>query len=140
MDFVKLRGASFGCRLAAFLVDLIVVVAIAMVILIPLEQVLGMRPIVGLSAFVLLWAYFAFSESSKFQGTLGKRLLGLKVVDLAGNRISLAQATGRHFSRKISYCVLLGLGTLGVLWSAKKQALHDWSSQTLVVGKVEGDR
>jgi len=129
----ELKGVSFAYRLVAFFIDLAVIVAISMVLLVPLHKIAGMRLFAGLVALGVLWAYFACSESSTLQATPGKRLLGLKVVDLSGNRLSLAQATGRHFSRKIAYCACFGLGTLAVLRSARKQALHDWASLSLVV-------
>ncbi len=50
-------------------------------------------------AFLLLTLpvtlYFAISESSPHQATWGKRRLGLKVVDIRGNRIGFWRAFGR---------------------------------------------
>ena len=48
---------------------------------------------------VIDWIYCAYLESSERQATLGKMVVGLKVTDLNGNRISFAQATGRHFAK-----------------------------------------
>src|SRR5687767_7260913 len=42
------------------------------------------------------WAYHAILESSSWQATLGKRALGMQVTNLAGNRISIGRAAGRH--------------------------------------------
>jgi uncharacterized RDD family membrane protein YckC len=50
-------------------------------------------------AIILAWLYFAFQESSAAQATLGKKVLGIKVVSLEGQRISFAQASGRHFGK-----------------------------------------
>lgn len=52
------------------------------------------NPLVGqLIGFVMLTApvvlYFAFCEASVWQGTIGKRLLRLRVTDLAGRRATL---------------------------------------------------
>ena len=37
------------------------------------------------------WLYYAFMESSSYQGTIGKKILGIKVIDMNGNRISFVK-------------------------------------------------
>lgn len=81
---------------------------------------------------VLSWLYFATMESSPWQATLGKRALGMAVTDLAGNRISFGRATGRLFASFISGIPLM-LGYLIQPFTAKRQALHDMISGTLVI-------
>jgi uncharacterized RDD family membrane protein YckC len=58
--------------------------------------------------------------------------LGLKVIDLYGNRISFARATGRHFAKYISG-VILGIGYIMAGFTERKQALHDMIAGTLVI-------
>src|SRR5258708_12943387 len=65
--------------------------------------VLAFAPIVWLIAFAVSWAYEAFLTSSEWQGTVGKRVLNLKVTDLNGNRISFGRATGRFFAKLPSF-------------------------------------
>lgn len=77
------------------------------------------------------WLYEAFMESSKFQATLGKMIFGMKVTDLAGNRMSFERATGRHFAKYLSGMILL-FGYIMAGFSARKQALHDMIAGTLV--------
>lgn len=77
-------------------------------------------------------SYFALMESSSLQATLGKKLVGLKVTDLAGNRISLGRAVGR-FLGKILSMMTLYIGFMMAGWTRKKQALHDMVAGTLVV-------
>lgn len=78
------------------------------------------------------WLYEAYMESSEKQATLGKMLLGLMVTDEAGQRISFARASGRHFAKIISGMTLL-IGYIMAGFTAKKQALHDMIAGTLVV-------
>lgn len=93
-------------------------------------------PMVGLWYFSGLisfaWLYFALQESSKWQATVGKRALGIKVVGLDGKRISFGRATVRHFSKMLSRMILM-IGFLMVIWTKKKQGLHDMIASTLVV-------
>ena len=58
-------------------------------------------------------------------------ILGMKVTDLYGNRISFARATGRHFAKFISG-LMLGFGFLMVAFTERKQGLHDIVAGTLV--------
>jgi predicted Zn finger-like uncharacterized protein len=94
----------------------------------------GGGPIGNLFGFILGWLYYAFMESSSTQGTLGKMVLGIKVTDLYGNRISFGRATGRHFGKIIS-TILLFIGYLMVAFTSKKQGLHDMMAGCLVVNR-----
>lgn len=77
------------------------------------------------------WLYEAGMESSTRQATLGKMVVGVKVTDLEGNRISFARATGRHFARILSGAILF-IGYIMAGFTERKQALHDMVAGTLV--------
>lgn len=83
-------------------------------------------------AILVGWLYFAFMESSHFQATIGKLLLGMRVTDLEGKRIDFYRATLRFFARYISAFILM-IGYLMVLFTSRKQALHDIISGSLVI-------
>lgn len=83
---------------------------------------------------VAMWLYFALLESGKKQSTWGKRLLGIKVVDVNGGRISFARATGRFFAKTISY-VIFYIGFIMAAFTSRKRALHDMIVETYVVKK-----
>jgi len=95
----------------------------------------GLRLFGGGVTFILLlfgsWLYEAFMESSSYQATLGKMILGMKVTDLNGNRISFERATGRHFAKWLS-AMILGIGYIMVGFTDRKQGLHDMLAGTLV--------
>ena len=85
-----------------------------------------------LAQTVLGWLYFALCESSAWQATPGKRVLGLRVTDLEGRRLGFARATGRYFGKLLS-AFFLCIGFLMVAWTQRKQGLHDLLAQTLVL-------
>lgn len=98
----------------------------------------AMMVLAGLAFLIVIGApvgfriYCAAMESSARQATLGKALLGLRVIDLDGHRITFSQATLRHFGKilsMLSFC----LGYYMAGWSHKKQALHDIPAKCLVV-------
>src|SRR5262245_10559769 len=123
---VTVGYAGFWERVVAFLIDAVIVSAAS-----------GTAVIVtfghGLAlGFLAPWLYEAFMMSSEWQATVGKRVMSIVVTDLAGQRISFARATGRHFAKYLS-AFLLGLGFLMMPFTSKKQALHDIIAETLVL-------
>ena len=85
-------------------------------------------------SLVIWWLYYALMESSPQQATLGKMALGIVVTDLDGRRISFGKASIRHWSKILSYLILL-IGYIMAGFTARKQALHDLIAGTLVINK-----
>lgn len=124
------RPATFWQRTKAIWLD-------GMVLVIPylFVRTLGLRSesspgFQGVWA-VMVWSYFALFESSAWQATPGKRLIGLRVVDLQGHRITFLRASGRCLARGLS--AILGIGYLMALFTRRKQTLHDILASCLVV-------
>lgn len=83
----------------------------------------------------LVWIiYCGFMEASEKQATFGKIVLGIKVVDEHGNRMSLEQSFGRNFSKILSYGVL-ALGFIWIFFDRQKQGWHDKISKTFVINE-----
>lgn len=76
--------------------------------------------------------YFALMESSTYQATLGKIVLGIKVTDVHGNRLNFSRALLRNLSKIISGIILF-IGYLMILFDSKKQGLHDKIADAYVV-------
>ena len=83
-------------------------------------------------AFVGQWLYEALLTSSSWQGTIGKRVLRLKVVDEAGNRISFGRATGRFFAKILS-SMFFCIGFIMIGFTERKTGLHDLLAGTRVL-------
>lgn len=79
------------------------------------------------------WLYYAIFESSKLQGTLGKKALGIIVVDQHYHRVSFGRASGRFWCKILSSVFFVGYIIAG--FTEKKQALHDILAKTYVVDK-----
>ncbi|HVO57814.1 MAG TPA: RDD family protein [Dongiaceae bacterium] len=149
--------AGFWLRFVAHLVDGVVVGIFIGVIIIPIflltgvaASFRGLRPdgapdpavvaalvssiaLIAGASFLLGWLYNAYFESSDWQGTVGKKILNIKVTDLNGNRISFGRATGRFFSKFISGLIPLGIGYIMAGFTERKQALHDMIASCLVL-------
>jgi len=73
---------------------------------------------------VLHWLYYAVLESSRFKGTVGKQVLGLRVTNLTGGRISFLQASLRYFAKFLSIGIFM-LGFAVAFTNHRHQTLHD---------------
>lgn len=78
----------------------------------------------SLLTLLLTLFYFVGYETSDKQGTWGKQIVGIKVTDLHGRRISTGQAVGRFFAKIITN-LTCGIGYLLPLFTDRKQTLHD---------------
>lgn len=86
---------------------------------------------ISLISFVVgAYLYYWLMPASKYQGTLGKKWLGLKIVNEYGEKISKRQSLARLLLFFVSYYfwVLFIIAAFG-----KKQALHDMICKTYVV-------
>ena len=83
------------------------------------------------SLYLCAWPYYALTESSSMQGTLGKRAMGIRVEDVEGGRATFVQTTVRFFLRAVSV-LTLGFGFLMIAFTRRRQALHDVAANTVV--------
>jgi uncharacterized RDD family membrane protein YckC len=100
----------------------------------PLQAFTGLHLFGTLVNYVVPWLYYSLMESSSFQATLGKMAIGIEVTDLNGQRITFGRATGRYWGKMIS-ALTLGIGFIMAGVTEKKQALHDFMANTLVICK-----
>ncbi len=140
--------AGFWLRLIAYVIDCVLLgIAAGITVLGPLLQHAGIpldnpwallntvnRQIIAINLLLLMasWLYWALLESSPWQATVGKKLLGLYVTDLQGKRLTFARASARFFGKIVSNFTLL-IGYLMAGFTGKKQALHDTMSGSLVL-------
>ena len=113
--------AGFWLRAVAYLLDVILVSVVTVPIVIALVVATGLpewaktmsdensqdpAAFIPLFTFIALlvvimlcglWLYYSLTESSVWQGTVGKKAMGLMVTDLDGRRVTFGRATGRFF-------------------------------------------
>lgn len=97
-----------------------------------LAEILGMGSAPLLVVIAFAWVYFAGFESSRRGATPGKMIYGYRVTDEQGVELSFRQASGRYFAMYVTMITML-LGLLTILVTARRQALHDILSRTVVV-------
>ena len=157
------KYAGFWLRFVAYIIDVIVIQIIQSFLIIPILGIIGFgfasqgfdfnldrmsdedamafifAMISAISTLVLIAyaleiLYFSIMEASKYQGTLGKMALGLKVTDMNGQPLDFPKALLRNLGKIISGMLLL-IGYILAGITEKKQALHDIIAGALVVRK-----
>lgn len=143
-DLGRVSGYYAGAftRLAAFIVDWLIIVTVYGLVLsggrVILESFFGAeidfssRPhlwIIGLASWAFLYVVVGLTVSGR---TLGKTLLGIKVVKGDGTPITAGRAAARVFVLPFSIAIF-GLGLLGIVVGRKRRALHDVVAGSAVV-------
>jgi uncharacterized RDD family membrane protein YckC len=153
--------AGFGQRLVALIIDGFVIGIVQSIIIGPILAAIGIgiasevgnpeeiteaeafgmmgtifaaMGTIIIAVYVIQILYFSFMESSKYQGSLGKMAMSIKVVDLNGQRISFGKAFLRSIGKILSGAIFC-IGYLMAAFTDKKQGLHDIMASTLVVKK-----
>ncbi|MFN0153686.1 MAG: RDD family protein [Gaiella sp.] len=123
--------ASFGRRLGAYLIDAVVLVALYIILV-------GILKEAGVLVFVAVaLAYQIYLEGGHSGQTVGKKAVGIRVVDLkTGGSIGYGRAVLRMIGKWISGLPLY-LGYLWMLWDPEKQTWHDKIATTAVVPVAE---
>jgi len=158
IDAADVVDAGFLRRFAAFIIDsfLLGIAMWAIIFLMVLLLGLGTAGIAtmfessasgGAPEGPLLWvfvigfyvlpilmqgAYHIVFTASAWQATPGKRVLGIKVVDQDGQRLTMWRSTGRWFAAALSYLTFY-IGFLMAAFTDRKLALHDMIASTRVV-------
>jgi len=81
--------------------------------------------------FAFAWLYCAGLEGSPRAATWGKRAMGLCVCDRRGEPPGFGRATLRFLARLLTIATAM-LGWFLILFTARRQALHDLASGTTV--------
>lgn len=155
-DSHDVRYAGFADRMAAFIIDAIIVGTLFCYLLegavyaggfiSPLlfagtaaafgepemPVIIGSAVAATILLFLLCWLYSAGVTGSSYSATFGKMIMGMKVTDVLGNRLSFWHATIR-FIAKIFSGLILFIGFFMIHYSEKKQGLHDRFAGTYVV-------
>lgn len=141
---IRFRAAGFWVRWLAFMIDLAVIASINAVIwnlLMPaadpatwgykLFHINALFLGITGGAYFVLMTYF-------YQQTLGKMIMGIKVIQRSGDRLSWITVISRELvSRSLSQLLGLNLGYLVCCFQKEKRCIHDLLCDTWVVYEKE---
>lgn len=138
-DYFRPKFAGFWIRFWAYTIDLIVLSAISGIIIKPIFRVADIaisKPWFLLfspykiTTLILLLLYFTLMTKF-FQQTIGKMIIGIKVIPKEGDQLTWSTVIFREvFGRFIS--TLLLIPYFLVIFMPKKEGLHDLFADTFV--------
>jgi uncharacterized RDD family membrane protein YckC len=128
----NIKFARFGRRFGAELVDSIIIIILGGILGFIVNFFYNINGHSGILFiilfFIIFYIYEAGMESSFQQATIGKKVFGMIVTDLNGNRISFGQASIRFITKNV-----IPFAYLTILFTKKKQGLFDIIAGTLVI-------
>lgn len=131
--------ASFDQRLMAWAIDyfiITVVYAIILAVAVLLIEDKEVRMGLVIAGFTLVpftkFMYNVIGDTSKVQGTIGKKLMDIKVTDEYGLRLAIGASFIRNLSKIVSNATF-GFGYIYCFFNKKQQCLHDVIAGTLVI-------
>lgn len=136
---LRLRAAGPLPRAQAWTIDLIVRLVILAVAMIPLSLLgTGGRGLTMLLMFALMWAYWVACELWLAGQSLGKRALGLRVVNVDGTPVTWLPSVTRNLLRVVDALPgVYGVGLASTLVDPHARRLGDIVAGTLVVHAKE---
>ena len=130
-SMTKFKYSTFWKRFLGFIIDHVLCTILTVTISNQLEITDGK------DYWIYVLTYFIYNtlmDSSRLQGTIGKLVLKMKVVDMAGNRLTLTSSLYRNFGKVIS-SIPLGYGFLRILAPHRNQTMHDELGKAYVIEK-----
>jgi uncharacterized RDD family membrane protein YckC len=127
--------AGFWARFAALFIDNVIILIIP-ILIIAIGAGSGSRGLVVIGyllIFAITVAYFVYFEGGPTGQTLGKRALGIRVIDFnTGGPIGYGRAFLRLIVRGISGMICY-LGYFWMLWDKERQCWQDKAANDVVV-------
>ncbi len=142
-EIINMQYVGFGRRLVATLLDGLIIGVVQAI----LGVLLGAGMTVGVSNAAdgtgggilanILSLVISIGYVVGYQGmtgqTLGKKVMGIRVVDASGNKPSYFTFFLRDVIGKLVSSIILLIGYFMILWDGKKQGVHDKIASTYVV-------
>jgi uncharacterized RDD family membrane protein YckC len=149
-EFVSLQfqSAGLGSRTAAFIIDQLILMTVNILIVLglflflyDLDRLFFMTEFLSfpiaitiIILFILNWGYFFFLEYFSGGKTLGKRIIGIRVIQENGHSITLLSSFIRNLLRIIdSLPANYLIGILMIFFHAKNKRIGDLVAGTIVV-------
>ena len=140
---INFQQAGIGSRFYAALIDFLLLLLVALIgyyvnerFISELGDIFGkwLSALGGIIVFALNWGYYIIFEITTNGQSLGKRVLGLRVIKEGGYPISFADSAIRNLVRIADFLPFFyGVGLLVMLINKNWQRLGDLAAGTLVI-------
>lgn len=144
MEELKYKYPDLSKRMFASVIDFLIVITVGTIIgyivltLVSLFKMIDANSFEAISITMVtypisFWLYYSILESSRYMGTIGKKFLGIIVVDCSFQRISFFKASIRFVCKIVSITSVVGI--LIIFFNKKRRCLHDILANCIVVSK-----
>lgn len=145
---IEYRLAGAGSRIAAAFLDFLIQSIVMLLVILTaffiilggnlsnissLDNIAWFSSIIMILIFFIFYGYFILTEILMNGQTIGKKLLGLRVIRENGAPISLVQSLIRNIL-KLSVD-LTGIGVIMIMFSKKCKRIGDMASSTIVIAE-----
>jgi uncharacterized RDD family membrane protein YckC len=130
------RRGGFGIRLGSWMLDVLVLVALAWPAVFLIGNATGHAVSSVVTITVVVVAYRVATERSPLRGTIGQWMAGLEVTTTDGRAVSVPRSALRAICDLTCLVFLFGLGHLVASMTPGNRALHDVLSGTQVVRRA----
>ncbi len=133
-----MENAVPGIRLVAAIIDYVVLFVIAGVLFVvgvgaALATEEGAASLPFLLLIYLMWPLYYIVLTAMTGATLGKMLMGIKVVDANGNKPGIGTVLMREVIGKLISGLIIYIGYIWIIFDAQAQGWHDKIAATFVV-------
>jgi uncharacterized RDD family membrane protein YckC len=137
---LRIQPAPIRKRILAAVIDSIIICLAWLVVIGSLRRGIEAELVVNaVYLAVVAFAYY-FPQEGLFSFTIGKRLLGLRVLGKRGDPASIRESLIRNFLRFVDWLPLLYvLGAVTIALSTQRQRLGDMAAGTVVTLAPEKD-
>ncbi|MDF2067885.1 RDD family protein [Bacillus sp. Cr_A10] len=145
-DQFEHKAAGFWIRFWAYVADLLVLASIGMLLIKPIFRLLSLEindptwyaPFTLITS-IIFYAYFVLMTKF-FNQTVGKMIFGIKVITKDREKLKWSTVLFREWVGRIISVIPLNIPYLAVAFTPKKQAIHDFIADTLVVHEAVYDK
>ena len=139
------KAAGFWVRFWAYIVDILILSSIGMLLIKPIFRLFSLElnnpvwyaPFTVITA-VIFYAYFVFMTKLCSQ-TIGKMIFGIRVVSNNGEKLTWGNVIFREWIGRLICNIPLNIPYIVVAFTPKKQGVHDFIADTLVVHEAVYD-
>ncbi|SER91063.1 RDD family protein [Psychrobacillus sp. OK032] len=140
------KAAGFWIRFWAYTADILILSSIGMLIIKPVFRLFSLElndpvwyaPFTLITAFIF-YAYFVLMTKFCSQ-TVGKIIFGIRVVSKNGAKLTWGTVIFREWIGRLISIIPLNIPYLVIAFTPKKQAIHDFIADTLVVHEAVYDK
>jgi uncharacterized RDD family membrane protein YckC len=139
--------ATWGSRVGAYLIDLVAEAVLAVIVALPVAAIFSSNNTAAgvatiAATVIVVFAYSTVMLATTNGKTVGKRMVGIRVVRAGGEPMTWGRAALREIVMRGLVIGLVGTLTFGIagildvlwpLWDKQNQSLHDHGAETWVV-------